>query len=115
MVLGLLKELEACKGLLLAQVSAGLGEDEVLEAMYTYWVERLAALGDVSADAKQALTTAVAQGPWSSEQKKTLARTIMNSRLIKGKDVPKERRAMQTRPVREHAHRGGVGVRPQCG
>jgi|AntRauTorckE5430_2_1112549.scaffolds.fasta_scaffold39966_2 hypothetical protein len=70
MVLDLLKELEACKGLLLAQVSAGLGEDEVLEAMYTSWVERLAALGDVSADAKQALTTAVAQGPWSSEQKK---------------------------------------------
>jgi hypothetical protein len=75
-----------------------LGEDEVLEAMYTSWVERLAALGDVSADAKQALTTAVAQGPWSSEQNKMLARTIMNSRLITGKAVPKERRSMQTCP-----------------
>lgn len=98
MALDLLKELEGCKGLLLAQVSAGLGEDEVLEAMYTSWVERLAALGEASADAKQALTTAVAQGPWSSEQKKMLARTIMNSRLITGKAVPKERRAMQTCP-----------------
>ena len=69
-------ELGEVRELLENQVAAGLAEAEVLSQMYAGWSERLTKLPKLSDKHKNAITKALASGPWSTEQKATLTRIV---------------------------------------
>ena len=72
-------ELAEVNDLVGSQVRAGLERDDVLEAVFRSWSERLSDLGPINTQAKGQLTQALQLGPWTSEQRKVLARTILLS------------------------------------
>ena len=70
-------ELGDVNDLVNSQVAAGMSRDEVVEALYVSWADRLARLSTCSQNDKAAITNALASGPWSDAQRKELARTIL--------------------------------------
>ena len=59
------------------QCKAGLSREEVLDALHRSWTSRLLSLGNCSDAHKAHITEAITSGPWTSEQRKALARILI--------------------------------------
>ena len=60
-----------------SQVDAGMCREEVIDALCSSWIPRLEGLAHCSQADKARLTAALSSGPWSDEQRKELARSIL--------------------------------------
>ena len=76
-IVSIVAELGELNDLVANQVSAGLDREDVLEAIFRSWSQRLSELGPINTQAKGQLTQALQLGPWSAEQRKILARSIL--------------------------------------
>ena len=66
----IIADLKDANMLLTAQSAAGANADEVLESMYNSWLGRLACCSKMQPKSKAAITDALSEGPWKSDQKK---------------------------------------------
>ena len=90
---GMVGELKDVSALLSAQEAAGLQHEDVLDSLFRSWVSRLASLSKISDRAKCQLTTAIREGPWTTDQCKELARIVLEGGATAKKK--KERRNNQ--------------------
>ena len=73
------EELNEVSDILEAQVSAGMCRDEVLEALFSTWLEKITSIKDkMKATVITALSSSIKGTPFSTDQKKTLARAVLN-------------------------------------
>lgn len=70
-------ELATVGELLEAQVAAGQSRDDVMECMFRSWLARLATGPTAGSKQKASLTQAITSGPWTAEQRKELAATVL--------------------------------------
>jgi len=70
-------ELTHASDLVASQVAAGLSAEEVTEALYNSWADRLSKLSHLGPTDKIAITSALARGPWTDDQRKELARALL--------------------------------------
>ena len=75
---GWFRDLEGVGELLSAQTDAGLAKADVLESLFQSWSLRLESVS-VPTSEMAALTRAVTGGPWTQEQKRKLASSIMGT------------------------------------
>ena len=64
--------------LVACQCAAGLSRDDVLDALFRSWSSRLRLLGTCSDAHKSSLTAAITAGPWTNEQRKSLAGVLIH-------------------------------------
>ena len=72
-----LTDLAEVANLVACQCAAGLSRDDVLDALFRSWSSRLQLLGTCSDAHKSSLTAAITAGPWTNEQRKSLARVLI--------------------------------------
>lgn len=90
-----IEDLKNSNSFLASQVKAGLGVDEVQDAMFHAWKSKLEQIEAASMLDRTALSDALDSGPWSTDQKTTLARVLS---AIGGGGKPPKRRSMQKCP-----------------
>ena len=75
----LMKELDGISTLIDAQEKAGLHKDEILQSLFRSWSARLSTqpMQKLSVLERQQLTAAITACPWSAEQCKSLAETVL--------------------------------------
>ena len=88
-------ELASVSELVQSQVDAGMPHDEVVEALYSSWADRLSGMSVCSPNEKIKLTSALSCGPWSEHQRKELARAILTGSQD---SAPKRKRPNQKCP-----------------
>ena len=71
-----IEDLKNSNSFLASQVKAGLGVDEVQDAMFHAWKSKLEQIEAASMLDRTALSDALDSGPWSTDQKTTLARVL---------------------------------------
>ena len=81
--LSILSELEKACDLITAQLAAGMDEADVKETLARSYEARIAAYPSLRSEQKAALTVAINEGPWSSEQKRMLATAVLASGTTK--------------------------------
>ena len=81
--LATLSELEKACDLIDAQLAAGMDEADVKETLSRSYEARIAAYPSLRSEQKAALTVAINEGPWSSEQKRMLATAVLASGTTK--------------------------------
>ena len=81
LVESLVKELDGISNLMDAQQKAGMHKDEVLQSLFRSWSARLSTqpMQKLSVLERQQLTAAITACPWSAEQCKSLAETVLTS------------------------------------
>ena len=81
LVENLVKELDGISNLMDAQQKAGVHKDEVLQSLFRSWSARLSTqpMQKLSVLERQQLTAAITACPWSAEQCKSLAETVLTS------------------------------------
>lgn len=94
---GMVDDMKAVTQLVKSQVTAGMKEDDVKETMCRSWVGRLQQQHGLRDQHKSALTDAISEGPWTHEQKKLLATTVLASG-VKASRKASDRRPNQKAP-----------------
>ena len=79
----LMKELSDATALLKAQTDAGMNENDVKEMMARSFEARIDAYPSLSACDKSSLTSEITRGPWSAEQKKMLAASVLGNGSVR--------------------------------
>ena len=74
-----IQELNNADNVFKESVGSGLGEEEVLESLFTSVSSMLDKCGMTTGEEKVQIGAAVRKGPWNEEQKKQLARAIISS------------------------------------
>ena len=70
-------ELGDVTSLLKSQIVAGMPENEVMNALFVSWLDRLAGLPQTTQSEKAIVTAALSSGPWSESQRKELAKVVL--------------------------------------
>ena len=94
---GMVDDMKAVTQLVKSQVAAGMKEDDVKETMCRSWIGRLQQQHGLRDQHKSALTDAISEGPWTHEQKKLLASTVLASG-VKASKKAADRRPNQKSP-----------------
>ena len=89
---GMVEDMKSVTKLVQSQVKAGMKEDDVTETMCRSWIGRLQQQHGLRDQHKSALTDAISEGPWTDQQKKLLASTVLAS------GVKASRKAADRRP-----------------
>jgi len=95
---GMVDDMKAVTQLVKSQVAAGMKDDDVKETMCRSWIGRLQQQHGLRDHHKSALTDAISEGPWTDQQKKLLASTVLAS------GVKASRKAADRRPNQKAPH-----------
>ena len=76
-VASMIKELGEVPDLVDTQEDLGLSRHEVVTTCFNSWLQRIHGLEQLTESQKTSLSANVKDGPWSNEQRKELARTIL--------------------------------------
>ena len=95
MVDGLTDDMKSVTQLVQSQIKAGMKEDDVKETMCRSWDSRLQQQKGLRDSHKSALTDAISEGPWTEQQKKLLAATVLASGVTRSKKNVADRRPNQ--------------------